>query len=156
MDSWLDIFLDLGAATVIGAAIGLNRELHHKPTGLKTLSLVALGSALIVLAGRHAAGWSGNGAAESRVIQGVITGLGFLGGGVILRDGGGGRVHGLTTAAAIWVTACLGILCGEGAFRLVLVGSVLVLLVLLFGSPIEKAIHERLRPQDEENPPSGR
>src|SRR5215813_11108582 len=108
MDNWLDIFLELGAATVIGAAIGLNRELHHKPTGLKTLSLVALGSALIVMAGRHAAGWSGNGTAESRVIQGVITGLGFLGGGVILRDSdGGSRVHGLTTAAAIWVTACL-------------------------------------------------
>jgi putative Mg2+ transporter-C (MgtC) family protein len=140
MDSWLDIFLELGAATVIGAAIGLNRELHNKPTGLKTLSLVALGSALIVLGARHAAGWSGNGAAESRVIQGVITGLGFLGGGVILRDSGAGRVRGLTTAAAIWVTACLGILCGEGAFRLVFIGSLLVLLVLLFGGEPSKRL----------------
>ena len=108
-----------------------------------------------MLGARHAAGWSGNGAAETRVIQAVITGLGFLGGGVILRDSGAGRVRGLTTAAAIWVTACLGILCGEGAFRLVFIGSLFVLLLLLFGGPIEKAIHERVKPRDEENPPSG-
>ena len=78
MLGWLDIILRLGAAILVGSVIGLNRELHHKPTGMRTLGLVALGSALAVLAVAQDPQ-----ADVSRVIQGVITGVGFLGAGVI-------------------------------------------------------------------------
>src|ERR1700738_1145724 len=74
MLGWLDIILRLGAAILVGSVIGLNRELHHKPTGMRTLGLVALGSALAVLAVAQDPQ-----ADASRVIQGVITGVGFLG-----------------------------------------------------------------------------
>ena len=70
------------------------------------MGIVCLGSALVVLVSQHL---GGDAAAGSRVIQGVITGVGFLGAGVILRNPTGKRVHGLTTAAAIWLTACIGI-----------------------------------------------
>src|SRR4051812_45282219 len=103
MIEWLDIVIRLSAATLIGGGIGLNRDLHHKPTGLRTLALVALGSALAVLA---VADYPQ--ADVSRVIQGVITGVGFIGAGVILHRPTQKRVHGLTTAAAIWVTAAYG------------------------------------------------
>jgi putative Mg2+ transporter-C (MgtC) family protein len=97
MLGWLDIILRLGAAILVGSVIGLNRELHHKPTGMRTLGLVALGSALAVLAVAQDPQ-----ADVSRVIQGVITGVGFLGAGVILHRPTGSKVHGLTTAAIIW------------------------------------------------------
>jgi len=74
------------------------------------------------------------------VAQGVLTGVGFLGAGVILRDPGDGRVHGLTTAAAVWVTALFGVASGAGAYREVGAGFVLVLLVLWFGGPIERLV----------------
>jgi putative Mg2+ transporter-C (MgtC) family protein len=100
---WSDILLRLGAALLIGGVVGLNRELHHKPTGLRTLSLVGLGSALAVLALAQDPQ-----ADTSRVIQGVITAVGFIGAGVILHPAtGGDQVHGLTTAATIWVTAAM-------------------------------------------------
>src|SRR5438046_2313006 len=87
-------------AVLFGALIGINRDLHGKPAGLRTHSLVALGAALAVLASARLAG-SGDHQADvvSRVAQGVLTGVGFLGAGGILRDPGDGRVHGLTTAA---------------------------------------------------------
>ena len=113
---WLDIVLRLGSAILIGGAIGLNRDLHHKPTGMRTLGLVALGSTLAVL------GVAGDPAAVSRVVQGIITGIGFLGAGVILHRPTGGKVHGLTTAATIWVTAAIGVLCGIAAWPILVVG----------------------------------
>ena len=135
---WLDIVLRLGSAILIGGAIGLNRDLHHKPTGVRTLGLVALGSALVILA------VAGDPAAVSRVIQGIITGIGFLGAGVILHRPTGGKVHGLTTAASIWVTAAMGVLCGIAAWSILVVGVSLVLLLLMFGGPVEKWCHRRL------------
>ena len=137
MIGWLDILLRLGAAVLIGGAIGLNRDLHHKPTGVRTLGLVALGSALVILA------VAGDPAAVSRVIQGIITGIGFLGAGVILHRPTGGKVHGLTTAASIWVTAAMGVLCGIAAWPILVVGALLVLLLLVFGGPVEKWCHHR-------------
>ena len=84
----------------------------------------------------------------SRVAQGVLTGVGFLGAGVILRDPGDGRVHGLTTAAAIWVTALFGVACGAGAYQEVGLGFVLVLLVLWLGGPIEQLVRQVLGQPD--------
>jgi putative Mg2+ transporter-C (MgtC) family protein len=99
----LDIALRLGTATLIGIALGLNRDLHGKQTGVRTLGLVGLGSALVVLA----FGWASS-AYASRVVQGIVTGIGFLGAGVIVRNEQGRHVHGLTTAACVWLTACYG------------------------------------------------
>ncbi len=136
-------------AVLFGALIGLNRDLHGKPAGLRTHSLVALGAALAVLSAARSAG-SGDHRADvvSRVAQGVLTGIGFLGAGVILRDPGDGRVHGLTTAAAIWVTALFGVACGAGAYQEVGLGFVLVLLVLWLGGPIEQLVRRVLRQPD--------
>jgi putative Mg2+ transporter-C (MgtC) family protein len=136
----VDILLRLGSALLVGCAIGLNRELHKKPTGMRTLGLVALGSAFAVLA----AGDDSNDV--SRAIQGVITGVGFLGAGVILQRPTGGKVQGLTTAATIWVTAALGLLCGRGAWEIVSAGALLVLVILIAGGPIEKWCRKILSP----------
>jgi putative Mg2+ transporter-C (MgtC) family protein len=128
----VDIVLRVVVATVVGGLIGLNRDLHGKPTGVRTLGLVGLGSALAVLA---VAG--DDSAAASRVIQGIVTGIGFLGAGVIIRRMEKGQVHGLTTAASVWLTAALGAACGTGAWKVVMVGVVLTFLVLLLGGRIE-------------------
>jgi putative Mg2+ transporter-C (MgtC) family protein len=138
MIGWLDIFVRLGAAMLIGGVLGLNRELHHKPTGVRTLGLVGLGSALAVLAVA-----SDPQADISRVVQGVITGIGFLGAGVILYRPTEGKVHGLTTAATIWVTASLGILCGLAAWRTVTVAILLTVVLLTVGGSFEKWCQKR-------------
>jgi putative Mg2+ transporter-C (MgtC) family protein len=140
-----EIVLRLAAATLIGAAVGLNRDLHGKPTGVRTLGLVCLGSALIVMASDGfaptvAAHWD----ARSRTIQGLITGIGFLGGGVIVRGNAEEmRVRGFTTAACIWLTACIGVVCAIGAWIPVLVTLALVFLLLVFGGPLEKFFHRQ-------------
>jgi len=87
--------------------------------------------------------------AVTRVIQGVLTGIGFIGAGVIFRDAGGKKVTGLTTSAEIWVVACLGMACGAGRWRSALVAFGITLAVLLFGGPFEKAVHRRFRPPNE-------
>jgi putative Mg2+ transporter-C (MgtC) family protein len=141
MLDWLEVIYRLGAATLVGGAIGLNRDFHGKPTGLRTLGLVGLGSAIAVLAVQYAAP---DAAASSRVVQGIITGIGFLGAGIILRRPHEDRVHGMTTAAAIWVTACLGVASGMGAWRIVIVAGILVAFLLTIGGPLEKALHRQL------------
>jgi len=150
----LNVVLRLSLATLIGAAIGLNRNSHGKPAGLRTHALVALGSALIVLISGQLPGAEGAHAADaqSRVIQGLITGIGFLGAGVILHSIDERRVHGLTTAAAIWVAALFGAACGAGMFGPVFVAFVLLVLVLAIGGPVEKAIHRRLQARDQPTP----
>jgi putative Mg2+ transporter-C (MgtC) family protein len=142
----VDIFLRLGAAAVIGAAIGLNRDLHGKPTGVRTLGLVGLGAALVVLASMDFHTGQGLDANPvSRAIQGVLTGIGFLGAGVIVRDSMGKTVQGLTTAALIWLTACLGIVCGLGAWTVALVALVLVFVLLAGGGALEQWLHGKTK-----------
>ena len=141
-----EIVLRLLSAVSIGCVIGIDRILHGKPTGMKTLGLVALGASLMTMASMDFATVHGkyDASAVSRVIQGVITGVGFLGAGVILHEASTTKVHGLTTAATIWVTACLGAACGAGAWRLALTATVIVGLVLLFGGALEKTLRRRL------------
>jgi putative Mg2+ transporter-C (MgtC) family protein len=146
----LDILLRLGSATLIGAAIGLNRDLCGKPTGVRTLGIVCLGSALIVMASYgfqalEAHHWD----PISRTIQGLITGIGFLGAGVILRDGQSQEVQGLTTAACIWLTACLGVVCGIAAWPALVVAVPLVFLLLTLGGPLERYVQRRWSGQGE-------
>ena len=111
----LELAMRLGAAALVGAALGLNRDLHGKSTGVRTLGLVGLGSALAVLAFGQASS-----ADTSRVLQGIVTGIGFLGAGVIVRSNDGDHVHGLTTAACVWLTACIGAPCGASEWRNIL------------------------------------
>jgi putative Mg2+ transporter-C (MgtC) family protein len=133
MLEWHDIVFRFGAATLIGALMGLYLELRGKPTGLRMLGLVALASAVAVAVAQHSE------ADTSRVIQGVITGVGFLGAGVILHLGRDvGAVHGLSTAATIWFTACLGVLCGLAAWRLLVVALVFTVILLIASRVIEK------------------
>jgi len=146
MDSTLEIALRLAVATLVGGVIGLNRDLHGKATGVRTMGLVCLGSALIVVA----AGLVGGNGDATRAVQGVVTGIGFLGAGVIFKDLSSDRIHGLTTAATIWLTAALGMTCGLGYWVLVLVATGLGFAVLLLGGPIEKAIHRRWPHKPEE------
>jgi putative Mg2+ transporter-C (MgtC) family protein len=142
MSDYLEIIARLAAATLVGGAIGLNRNLHGKPSGVRTLALVALGSALAVMGtGNFASGLASDGNAISRAIQGVITGIGFLGAGVIVRNEGT-HIQRLTTAACIWLTACIGVICGIGAWRVVLVALPLAFIVLIFGGPLERALHD--------------
>jgi putative Mg2+ transporter-C (MgtC) family protein len=139
-----DAVLRLAAATLVGGAIGLNRDLRGKPAGVRTHALVGLGSAIATSVGASLLGDDLDPGAVSRVIQGIITGIGFLGAGVILHPDSGRGVRGLTTAASIWVVATLGIGCGAGQWPIVGVGTGLTLLVLLLGGPFERLMH-RLR-----------
>ncbi len=132
----------LGIAAVIGAVIGINRDLRGKPAGLRTMSMVTLGSALLALVGAAMTlpEERPDASALSRVIQGIMAGIGFLGGGVILRDAEKRHVEGLTTASAIWVCASLGIACGAGYWRVALLALGIALVVLICGGPLEHAI----------------
>ena len=137
-DSWLEIAARLALSAVVGAVIGLNRDLHHKQAGVRTNALVSLGAALAVLASVPP-GASDAHATDvlSRVIQGILTGIGFLGAGVILRDPASRHVSGLTTAAAIWLAALLGAACGAGAYAAALIALLLGIGTIAFGGPFE-------------------
>jgi putative Mg2+ transporter-C (MgtC) family protein len=112
--------------------------LHGKPTGVRTLGVLCLGSALAVLS-IHAV----TGSDASRVIQGVVTGVGFLGAGVIVRSEKRHHVQGLTTAACVWVTACMGAACAIAQWQIVVIGLVLILVILVFGGRFEKVVDRR-------------
>jgi putative Mg2+ transporter-C (MgtC) family protein len=147
-----EAILRMVAAVLLGCVVGLDRNLHGKPTGVKTLGLVALGACLVTMSGLDffLNGTTGD-ANVSRVIQGIITGIGFLGAGVILQNQSTGQISGLTTAASIWVTAALGIVCGIGAWQIAAIATVLLLLLLVVGRRIERALHRRwLRKSPEE------
>ena len=138
-----DIGIRLAVATVIGCTIGLNRFAHHRYIGVRTLGLVSLGAAALVVAALETGSGSDQLAAASRIIQGIVTGIGFIGAGVIVQGERGHRVHGLTTAATVWVSAVAGILCGLGAWRVTAIVTVLVGVVLVAGGPIEKLLVRR-------------
>ena len=131
----------LVAAVGVGALIGLDRELRHKPAGLRTMALVSLGSAVFVLTAVDSADGQSHDAA-SRAIQGVVTGVGFLGAGAILRGDTEISVRGMTTAASIWLAAASGIACGLAQWSLVATAVTLGLLVLVL-APIERVLHNR-------------
>jgi putative Mg2+ transporter-C (MgtC) family protein len=145
----------LGSAVLIGGGFGLNRELHGKPAGLRTHALVTLGAALttmLALPPNAEAGLDPN--VLGRIIQGLLTGVGFLGAGVILRDPAG-HVTGLTTASTIWLCAGLGIACGLGYWTLLLIASGFILAILMFGRSIELAADRVFRRRPERPPDHG-
>jgi putative Mg2+ transporter-C (MgtC) family protein len=141
-NDWLNISLRLCIALVVGAIIGLERQVKHKPAGLRTHTLVSLGSAVFTLIIMQTDGSESSRDALSRVIQGIAAGVGFLGAGEIVRQSSQEsqrlEIHGLTSAAAIWVSAALGIAAGCGLWQLGLIGALLTFLVLTVFKKLEK------------------
>lgn len=137
-DELLDVLPRVGAALACGVSIGINRDLHRKPAGFRTFGLVALGAAIATIAAQRLA--PGDPAAASRVAQGILTGIGFLGAGLIVRRERSHSVSGLTTAAAVWATAGLGVACGLGLYAVALAGIAAALFVLVVGGPLERRL----------------
>ncbi|MDR3396312.1 MAG: MgtC/SapB family protein [Pandoraea sp.] len=152
----IEVTLRLTAALVLGGLVGLNRNLHHKSVGLRTLAIVSFGSALFVLAVVPFPGTTltYDGSSVGRVIQGIVAGIGFLGAGCIIRPSQGSSVHGFTTAAALWSTTGIGIICGLGRWHIALVAMVLLLIVLAFGGRIEMLVHRWLGHDEPSEPAS--
>lgn len=116
-------------STLLGTMVGWERQVGRKPAGLRTHTLVCTGSTLFVLMTVHAARDFGGGSVDpTRIIHGVVTGVGFLGAGSIMRQEG--LVYGLTTAASVWMVAAIGVAVGVHAWGLAITGTVLALLVL--------------------------
>jgi putative Mg2+ transporter-C (MgtC) family protein len=130
-----DVAARLGLATLLGAAVGFNREWQAKPAGLRTHALVALGSALVILVSLllSAPGKETDFGAPGRVLQGLLAGVGFIGGGVILHRERTGEVEGLTTAASIFIVAIVGAAVGAGLWRTALLAVGLAIFVLSIG-----------------------
>ena len=128
-----EVFLRLALAAVLGGAIGLEREYHHKPAGLRTNMLIALGSALFSILSVELGGGAGS---PDRIAAQVVTGIGFLGAGAILRSGE--NIHGLTTAATIWVNAAIGMAAGLGSYVVAAGAAALTLIVLAILPFIER------------------
>lgn len=140
----LDDVLRLLVAAATGLLIGIDRDMNDKPVGMRTLALVSLGSALVSISVIEFQDMRDHADAISRVIQGVVTGVlsgvGFIGAGVILHDAKAKTVHGLTTAATVWVAAGLGIACALGAWLLVGAAIAVTLLVLFVLGWIERRL----------------
>jgi putative Mg2+ transporter-C (MgtC) family protein len=121
------VALRLAIAAVLGALLGLEREHSGKAAGMRTHMLVAVGAALLVLIPQQ---MHMSDADLSRIIQGVVTGIGFLGAGTILKSANEGTVKGLTTAAGLWLTAAIGITAGLGREASAVLSTVLALIIL--------------------------
>jgi putative Mg2+ transporter-C (MgtC) family protein len=146
---WPEIALRLGVATVAGGLIGLNRDLHDKPIGLKTLGLVGLATAMVVVLADPSADPAKISDAASRVMQGILTGIGFLGAGVIVHAEHHFRVRGLTSAACTWLTACVGIACGVGQWRIVVAALAIAFALLIVGRRLERWLHRMFGGKDD-------
>lgn len=149
MEQWTELALRIAAAVLAGGAIGVNRDMYGKPAGVRVHALVALGAAVVTMIGTQGSLSLSDPSAASRIIQGVIGGIGFLGAGVILRGGDSARrIYHVTTAASIWVTAALGIACGAGAWVIAALSGIAAMVVLVVGLKIDKALYGRLGPEE--------
>jgi putative Mg2+ transporter-C (MgtC) family protein len=128
------ILLRMVAAVLLGFLVGMQREKAGKPAGVRTHMLVSLGTAIVVLA---CAGMGMQYDAQSRVIQGIVTGIGFIGAGSILKLNEERDIQGLTTAAGLWLTAAIGIACGVGTLGIALIASVITVGVLALAGVLE-------------------
>lgn len=136
----LELAQRLLVAALLGGALGFERELRQKSAGLRTNILIAIGSALFTAMSLEIA--EGISADPGRVAAQIVTGIGFLGAGAILRTDSG--VHGLTTAATIWVNAAVGVAAGGGEYHLAILATGVTLAVLLALHPIERFIERRI------------
>jgi putative Mg2+ transporter-C (MgtC) family protein len=141
------LLLRLTAAAVLGGLVGYDRERHGKEAGLRTHMLVALGAALFVVIPLQA---GMNDEAASRVIQGIAAGIGFIGGGAILKLSERGEVRGITTAAGIWLTAALGVAAGYGRIGSAAIAALLGIAILTLLGWYERDIVPPASPEENE------
>ena len=159
----IEIGIAMGSALAAGGLIGLERSFHGRPAGFRTHALVCLSSALLMVLAVHQLEWFTSAPAgairidPTRMAQGIMTGIGFLGAGVIFKEGV--TVRGLTTAASIWITAALGMVYGAGFYYLAMLGTVATLGVLGAFRWLERQIPSQFFAEfslqlARENPPS--
>ncbi len=123
---WTD-FLRIILATFLGAVIGIEREFHGKAAGLRTNLLICLGASVFTIISMQMV--EGTNDSLTRIAAQIVTGVGFLGAGAIIQDRGG--IHGLTTAATIWLVAGIGMACGAGLYRLAVITAIIAIFVLI-------------------------
>ena len=140
---WLDDLLSLVLTVILGAVIGAERQFHGKAAGLRRNVLICLGAAIFTIISKHMGTASGQ--SLTRIAAQIVTGVGFLGAGAIIQDRGG--IHGLTTAATIWLVASVGMACGAGFYILAILATVLAILVLLGLPQISKIVSEQIKTQ---------
>jgi putative Mg2+ transporter-C (MgtC) family protein len=155
----LSLALRLAVGLVLGAIIGLERELHRQPAGFRTHSLVALGAALFTVVSGF--GFVGDGD-PTRIAAQIVSGIGFIGAGTILQYRG--HIRGLTTAASLWSVAAIGTAAGAGLFVLATTGTILILVILSILDRVESYARHRLQlppdgfslPKDGDEPQEGK
>jgi putative Mg2+ transporter-C (MgtC) family protein len=145
---WTSDIIPILLAVGCGAVIGVERQLMHKPAGLRTNVLICLGAAVFtIISGRMAGGQE----PITRIAAQIVTGVGFLGAGAVIQDRGG--IHGLTTAATIWLVASIGMACGARFYYLAITTTVLAILVLVGLGQVDKYLLSR---HDDSKPDKGR
>jgi putative Mg2+ transporter-C (MgtC) family protein len=139
----IHVLIKLGLSIFLGGAIGLEREFGHKPAGLRTNILICLGSTMMMtLSGIMVGGKSADLFDPLRVAAGVITGMGFIGAGTVIRASG--HVHGLTTASTLWAVTGLGLVIGAGYYRIAVVFAAVVVVTLILFRKIEQILPRKI------------
>ncbi len=133
----LHVLIRLAAATLLGAVVGVQREKAGKPAGLRTHMLVCLGTTVLIIS-CTSVGMSSDGL--SRIIQGIVTGIGFLGAGSILKLNEERDIQGLTTAAGVWMTAAIGVAVGLGSLGVALLSTLFTLIILSVLGRLERHV----------------
>ena len=145
--SWTDVLLRVVISVLIGMPIGIERELSNHPAGMKTHALVCLGAAITTMISAEMC-YSLMGNAEldasskvdmSRIASGVVSGIGFIGAGAIIKSKDGSVVTGITTAATVWISGCMGLAIGMGYFRIITIS----MLAILFATITLKGLENR-------------
>lgn len=144
-----EMLLRVGVGLALGAAVGFERQWRARTAGLRTNALVSLGATLFVLMGSYS--FDGPEADPTRVAAQVVSGIGFLGAGVIMKHGA--SITGLNTAATLWASAAVGMLAGSGQFLVAIVGTGAIILANTFLRPIGRLLDRGVLPAGRENPP---
>ena len=139
---YFEVVTRLVAAMILGALVGTERTISHRVVGMRTYALVSLGAALFVVASEMVLTLYGGNGDPLRVAAQILTGVGFLGAGLIMVRGS--HISGLTTAAGLWVAAAIGMAAGFGLLGLALIGTLLILFVLVVLRPVEAEIKDKL------------
>ena len=144
---WPDDLISIVLAALLGAGIGLERELSGKAAGLRTNLLICLGASVFTIISREMA--AGAGDSVTRIAAQIVTGVGFLGAGAIIQDRHG--VHGLTTAATIWLVASVGMACGGQFYVLAIVSSLIAVLALIGLKKLSKSLERYAKKSEPQN-----
>ena len=130
-------------ATALGSIIGYEREIHGRAAGIRTYAAVSLGAAIFTIINAHVPNLSDH----TRIVSNIVTGIGFLGAGIIFRDVGNGLITGLTTAATLWATAAVGVAAGFGMYVICIFSTVILFLLLyLNNAPFIKRLKSKNKP----------